>query len=228
MPLTRIVLADDHALMREGIRSVLDRIDWLQVVAQAHDGTEALRLIGQHQPDIALLDIVMPGLSGLEVCERLKATCPDIRVVILSMHATVDFIGQALRAGACGYVLKETAVTELEPALRAVMLGQTFLSPPASTHLANSYVQQPSALAKPEELLTPRQLQILCAISRGLSTKEIAFELHLSAKTVESHRMQMMNRLRLRDVASLVRYAIRTGLAPLDLPAVAGSSPLPH
>jgi DNA-binding NarL/FixJ family response regulator len=215
MHLTRVTLADDHALVRAGIRSILDRMDWLQVVAQARDGAEALRHIDEHRPDIALLDIVMPTLSGLEVCEQIKPSLPETRVLILSMHGTADFIEKALRAGACGYLLKETATEELEPALRAVMLGQTFLSPPAATHLARGFAQRASP-PEPKAVLTPRQQQILCSLSQGLSTKEIAFELQLSAKTVETHRAQLMNRLQLRDVASLVRYAIRTGLAPLE------------
>jgi DNA-binding NarL/FixJ family response regulator len=227
MSLTRALLADDHALVREGIRAVLDRIEWVQVVAQARDGTEALRLIDEHRPEIALLDIVMPGLSGLEVCEQVRAAFPDTRVVVLSMHAGIDFIGQALRAGASAYLLKETASAELEPALRAVMLGQTYLSPPISSELASSFARRPIVVAQPEALLTPRQLEILACISRGLSTKEIAFELQLSAKTVETHRARLMSRLQLRDIASLVRYAIRTGLAPLD-PDAPAPAPLPH
>jgi DNA-binding NarL/FixJ family response regulator len=217
MSITRVLLADDHAVVRAGVRSILEEHGWLRVVAEASDGRTALGLMGERNPDIALLDIAMPELSGLEVTQQAKIAFPTIKVVILSMHATRDFITQALCAGACGYLLKDAAADELELALRTVMRGETYLSSPVTTQVASSFAQKPAAEVKPSDLLTPRQTEILCCIARGMSTKEVAYHLHLSAKTVETHRAQLMDRLKLRDIASLVRYAIRTGLVPLDL-----------
>jgi DNA-binding NarL/FixJ family response regulator len=217
MSVTRVLLADDHAVVRAGVRFILEEHGWLKVVAEACDGRAALGLMGELHPDIALLDIAMPGLSGLEVTQQAKIAFPAIKVVILSMHATRDFITQALSAGACGYLLKDAAADELELALRTVVRGETYLSAPVTTEIASSFSKKPVVEVKPSDLLTPRQTEILCCIARGMSTKEVAYHLQLSAKTVETHRAQLMERLKLRDIASLVRYAIRTGLVPLDL-----------
>ena len=215
----RIVLADDHALVRAGIRALLQGIGGVEVLAEADDGREALRLIAQLHPDIVLLDIAMPNLNGLEAAARLSKEFPDIRVIILSMHANEEYVLQSLRAGAAGYLLKGARAAELELAVTSVARGETYLSPAASKQVIGNYVQRAagdtSAIydePKTAERLTPRQREILQLIAEGRSTKEIANILDISVKTAESHRAQLMERLGIHDIAGLVRYAIRVGL----------------
>lgn len=212
----RVLLADDHALVRAGIGALLGNIEGVVVVAEADDGREALRLIAEHQPDVVLMDIAMPGLNGLEAVERISKEFPGVRVLILSMYATEEYVLHALRAGAAGYLLKGARTAELELAVRAAARGEVYLSPAASKHLVEQYVHS-SPVAPPEATpvsarLTPRQREILQLIAEGQTTKEIANLLGLSAKTVEMHRAQIMQRLGIHDVAGLVRYAIRIGL----------------
>ena len=209
-PSVRILLADDHTLVRAGIRSLLLAMPGLVVVGEAADGEEALRLALRLQPDIVLMDIAMKGMNGLQATVRLRAALPATRVIILSMYATSDYLQQALRAGAVGYILKDAATLELELALAAVTRGDTYLSPAVSAQIVEGFLQHD----KPAEdvALTPRQREILRLIVSGLSTKEIAFRLQLSGKTVDTHRAQLMERLGIHDIAGLVRYAIRTGL----------------
>jgi DNA-binding NarL/FixJ family response regulator len=155
----------------------------------------------------------MPGLSGLDVSEQLERELPEVRVVVLSMHANEEYVLQALRSGAVGYMLKDSATAELELALKAVMQGETYLSPPISKQVVEGYVQRVGAEQPASEKLTPRQREVLQLIAEGHSTKEIAYRLELSVKTVETHRAQLMERLQIRDIAGLVKYAIRSGLA---------------
>ena len=217
----RVLLADDHVLMRAGIAALLQRIPDLSVVAEADDGRDALQLIAMHHPDIAMLDISMPELNGLEVAERVAREFPDVRVIILSMHATSDYVLRAMRVGASGYLLKGARLAELELALTSVARGETYLSPAAATHVIGGYRDQASgaaaaADAQAPERLTARQREILQLIAEGRTTKEIAQMLTLSAKTVEMHRAQLMERLDIHDVAGLVRYALRTGIISGD------------
>jgi len=207
----RVLLADDHALVRAGIRALLQGLEGVTVVAEAGNGSEVLELARKHRPDVVLLDISMPGLGGLEASAQLKQELPGVRVVMLSMHANEEYVLQSLRAGAAGYMLKDSATAELEFALKAVMQGETYLSPPISKQVVEGYVQRVGA-EQPAPDLTPRQRQVLQLIAEGHSTKEIAYRLELSVKTVETHRAQLMERLQIRDIAGLVRYAIRNGL----------------
>lgn len=215
----RIVIADDHNLVRAGIRSLLQSIDNLEVVGEAVDGREALNLIKNAHPDVALMDIAMPGMNGLEATARAVKTFPNTRIIILSMYSNDEYITQALRAGATGYLLKDSATAELELALRAVVRGETYLSPAVSKQVVANYLSRGAGTSEdPEKLvgrvdpLTPRQREILQLIAEGHSTKVIARLLNLSIKTIETHRTQMMARLNIHDIAGLVRYAIRTGL----------------
>jgi len=208
----RVLLADDHALVRAGIRALLEGLEGVAVVAEAGNGGEVLELAHKHRPDIVLLDISMPGIGGLEASAQLKQELPEVRVVMLSMHANEEYVLQALRAGAVGYMLKDSATAELELALQAVMQGETYLSPPISKQVVEGYVQRVGAEQPAADHLTPRQRQVLQLIAEGLSTKEIAYRLELSVKTVETHRAQLMERLQIRDIAGLVKYAIRNGL----------------
>jgi DNA-binding NarL/FixJ family response regulator len=217
----RVLLADDHVLMRAGITALLQRLPDLTVVAEADDGREALQLIATHRPDIAMLDISMPELNGLEVAERVAREFPDVRVIILSMHATSDYVLKAMRVGASGYLLKGARLVELELAITSVARGETYLSPAAAKHVIGGYRDQasgaaPVADAQAPERLTTRQREILQLIAEGRTTKEIAQMLTLSAKTVEMHRAQLMERLDIHDVAGLVRYALRTGIISGD------------
>jgi DNA-binding NarL/FixJ family response regulator len=212
----RILLADDHTLVRAGIRSLLQELRGVHVVAEAGDGHAALALIETHQPDIAMLDIAMPGLNGLEVASRVADDFPFVRVVILSMHATEEYVLRALRAGAAGYLLKDANTAELEMAIAAVMGGETFLSPAVSKHVAE-YVQRVGEAGRSSlERLTPRQREVLQLIAEGHTTQGIAQVLGISVKTVETHRALLMERLDIHDIAGLVRYAIRVGLVVVD------------
>jgi DNA-binding NarL/FixJ family response regulator len=208
----RILLGDDHALVRAGIRALLESLEGISVVAEAGNGSEVLELARVHRPDVVLLDISMPGLGGLEVSAQLKQELPEVRVVMLSMHANEEYVLQALRSGAVGYMLKDSATAELELALRAVMQGETYLSPPISKQVVDGYVQRVGTEQPAPDNLTPRQRQVLQLIAEGHSTKEIAYRLELSVKTVETHRAQLMERLQIREIAGLVKYAIRNGI----------------
>ncbi len=207
----RIILADDHTLVRAGFRALFQSIEGIEVVAEASDGREALRLIAVHQPDIILMDIAMSGLNGLEAAARVVQEFPDVRVVMLSMHANEEYVLQALRYGAMGYLLKDASVTELELAIKAVVRNETYLSPAVSKHVVE-YVQRIGGEPSSLERLTARQREILQLIAEGRTTQEIAQTLNISIKTVESHRAQLMERLDIHDVAGLVRYAIRMGV----------------
>ena len=209
----RILLVDDHALVRAGMRSLLHEIEGVEVVAEASDGAEALRLAAEQRPDVVLLDIAMKGMNGLDAAARLREQLPLAKVIVLSMHTSEEYVLLALRAGAAGYLIKDSATSELELALKAVVRGETYLSPAISRQVVDGYVQRVGTAAAPEPL-TPRQREVLKRIAEGRSTKEIAYELKLSVKTVESHRAQIMERLGIRDVAGLVRYAMRAGLVP--------------
>jgi DNA-binding NarL/FixJ family response regulator len=209
----RVLLVDDHALVRAGIRSLLRDIEGIEVVGEAADGAEALAIAGRERPDAVLLDIAMKGMSGLETAARFRELHPGVKVLILSMHASEEYVLQALRAGVVAYLIKDSATAELELALRSVARGETYLSPAISRQVVEGYVQRVGAGAG-DDPLTPRQREVLKRVAEGRSTKEIAFDLGLSAKTVETHRAQIMERLGIRDVAGLVRYAMRTGLVP--------------
>ena len=212
----RIVLADDHNLVRAGIRALLEALPGVQVVAEAGEGHEALRLLLELQPDVALVDIGMPGLNGLEIVARVAREAAGVRLVILSMHGDPAHVAQALRAGARGYLLKDSAAEELAIALRAVLHGETYLSPRVSRHVVEGFLARDAAddaeSAVLSDALTPRQREILQLVAEGRSSKEIAQLLGLSTKTVETHRSQIMDRLGIHDLAGLVRYAVRTGL----------------
>jgi DNA-binding NarL/FixJ family response regulator len=208
----RVLLADDHTLIRAGIRELLQGLNGVEVSGEAGDGHEALQLVETLQPDVVLLDIGMPGLNGLEVAARLAKLHPAMRVLILSMHMSEEYVLQALRAGAAGYLLKGAAVAELELAVRAVARGQTYLSPAVSKSVVDEYVRRTGGAADPLEALTPRQREILQLVAEGNTSKGIARKLGLSYRTVETHRNQLMKRLDIHDVSGLVRFAVRAGI----------------
>ena len=211
-----ILLADDHTLVRAGIRALVEKLPDVKVVAEAKDGREALRLIGDHHPDLVLMDIAMPGLNGIDATARISREFPDVRVIILSMYSNEEYVREAIRAGAAGYLAKRGATAELETAIKTVARGEKYFSPLVSTRLMQDRTGQPNADRALIELLTPRQREILQLIAERHGTKEIAQILNISAKTVETHRAQLMERLGIHDVPGLVRFAIRAGLASLD------------
>jgi DNA-binding NarL/FixJ family response regulator len=208
----RVLLADDHTLLRAGVRALLERMPCVEVVGEAGTGIEAIERTRTSHPELILLDITMPDLSGLEALPRLKKEFSTIKVLMLSAHNNEEYVIRALRGGAAGYMLKDSATEELELAIRTVMSGKTYLSPAISPAVIGSYLQRVGQMQSSLEQLTPRQREILQKIAEGRSTKEIAHDLGISAKTVETHRAQLMERLEIRDVAGLVRYAIRCGL----------------
>jgi len=215
----RVLLADDHALFRAGLRMLLQHMAGVEVVGEAGDGREAVRLINKTQPDVALMDISMSGLNGLEATAQVTQECPAVRVIILSMHVTEQYVAQALRAGAAGYLLKDAAAAELEQAVKTVARGDSYLTHAVSQQVIADYRRRlahgnDSARRQslPTDLLTPRQREILQLIAEGRTTKQIAAMLHRSEKTIEAHRARLRDQLDIHDVAGLVRYAIRIGL----------------
>jgi len=208
MTAIRVVLVDDHALVRSGMRALLEQMPGIQVAGEATNGREALELVGRLRPDVVLLDISMPELNGLEVAERLHAAQPGVRVVLLSMHADEQYVDRALGVGASGYVLKSADAEELERAVRSAARGLAYLSP-AIARAAGRRARSDRSGGSP---LSPRQREILQLIAEGNTTRQIAEKLGVSVKTVETHRAHVMERLEIHDVPGLVRYAIRTGL----------------
>jgi DNA-binding NarL/FixJ family response regulator len=208
----RVVLAEDHGLVRAGIRALLESIEGLEVVGEAGDGHEALRLIEQQRPALAIVDIGLPGLNGIEVTRRVARETPGTRVLVLSMHLDGEYVRQALRAGAAGYLVKSSSSVELELAVSAVARGETYLSPAISRFVV-SEIRSADAPGTP---LTARQREILQLVAEGRSSKEIAGLLGVAVKTVETHRSQLMSRLGIRDLPGLVRYAIRAGIVAPD------------
>jgi len=191
---------------------MLNSLGDVEIIGETGDGREALELIQKHQPDVALLDITMPSLTGLEVAKRVANQIKNVRVIILSMHTSEDYIARAIRAGVCGYLLKNADPVELELAIRAAMNGEMYLSPAVSKRLVEDYARRMQEEGAPEEQLTTRQREILQLIAEGKATKDIASGLNLSIKTVETHRKDLMDRLGIHDVPGLVRYAIRAGI----------------
>jgi DNA-binding NarL/FixJ family response regulator len=211
----RLIVADDHALIRAGFRSLLQSIPSIEVVGEASDGREALELVAKLRPEVLLTDIAMPHMNGLVLAERVTKEFPEVRVIIVSMHANEEFVGQAVRAGAKGYLLKDADSAELQFAINSVVRGESYLTPAVSKQMMTSYMQLigegRSAATDP---LTPRQREILRLIAEGQTTKGIARVLEISAKTVETHRAQIMERLDIHDIPGLVRHAMRNGLVP--------------
>jgi DNA-binding NarL/FixJ family response regulator len=216
MNATRVLLADDHGLVRAGIRALIEKIPNVQVVGEASTGRAALELVKSKLPNLVLMDIGMAELGGLEALPRITKDFPGVKVIILSAHANEEYVIRALRSGAAGYMLKDAATAELELAIKSVTEDKTYLSPSISRTVINDYLQRVGGSISPLEQLTPRQREILQLVAEGKSTKEIAYDLDIGIKTVESHRLQLMDRLNIHDVPGLVRYAVRSGLVSAE------------
>lgn len=213
----RVILADDHTLVRAGIRALLEKLPGVAVVGEADDGRQVLKLVKQHEPEVVLMDITMPGLNGLEAASRIAKDCPKVRVIILSMHENEEYYWRALKAGAAGYLLKKAATAELETALQCVMRGEVYLSREISARLLKKIPLHGVTNRKsPLEQLSGRQREILQLIAEGQNTKGIAELLKVSPKTVEYHRGKLMDGLNVHDVPGLVRFALRVGLIPQE------------
>jgi DNA-binding NarL/FixJ family response regulator len=216
MNVTRVLLADDHALVRAGIRALVEKIPSVEVVGEAGTGREALEFVRSKLPNIVLMDIAMTELGGLEALPRITKDFPSVKVIILSAHASEEYVIRALRDGASGYMLKDSATSELEVAINSVIHGKIYLSPSISRTVIDDYLQRVSGAVSPLEQLTSRQREILQLIAEGKNTKEIGADLDISIKTVEAHRLQLMDRLNIHDIPGLVRYAIRNGLVSAE------------
>ncbi|MBK7993170.1 MAG: response regulator transcription factor [Blastocatellia bacterium] len=210
----RILLADDHALVRSGIRALLEAQPDIEVVAEADDGREAIRLARDLYPDIAIIDIAMPELNGIDTLRQIFDVCPNIKVLACSMYSDLPYIVQSLRLGACGYLMKNSAKDDLIRAVQAAKAGKCFLSLDAATQLIEGFVRKVDS-EDTKDSLTSREREILQLIAEGKSNKEIANKLNLSLKTIETHRTNLMRKLQVKEVTGLVQYAIRKGLIRL-------------
>ncbi len=217
MPL-KILVADDHKIMREGLCSLIEKGSGMKVIAQAENGREALRLAQEHNPDIIIMDVSMPELNGIEATRQVLSQNPYIKIIALSMHYEYRFVMEMLKAGVCGYLLKDCAFEELQTAIKTVMSGKIYLCPPIAGIVVKDIVHGASDKGNSAfSMLTSRQREVLQLMAEGKSTKEIAQLLHVSVKTVETHRQQIMSKLNIYSVAELTKYAIREGLTTLDI-----------
>lgn len=216
--MTTVVLADDHNIVRQGIRLMLEAKSEFEVLGETGDGTEVADLVEQLNPDILIVDIMMPGLSGLEVTRLVNKRSPQTHIIVLSMHANEAYVLQALRNGASAYVLKDSDSSDLVQAIKEVQAGQMYLSPPLSKRAIESYVQKAddTALTDPYETLTNREREILQLVAEGYTNTMIAEKLSMSPRTAETHRANMMNKLSLNSQTDVIRFAIKRGLLSLD------------
>ena len=213
----RILLADDHRIMREGLKALIEKHSSMEVIAEAENGIQTLEIARREKPDVIIMDIAMPDINGIEATRQLKSEITDIKIVALSMHSDRRFVTEILKAGASAYVLKQSAFEDLEKAIKTVMMNRTFLSADILETVVSDYVSQ---LTKSEyeayRQLSDRERQVLQLIAEGNSTKEIAYKLHVSVKTIESHRQNIMTKLSIHNLAGLTKFAVREGLTSLD------------
>jgi DNA-binding NarL/FixJ family response regulator len=213
----RILLADDHKITRQGLRSLLEKQQDMEVVAEAENGRIAVRLAAEMAPDVVIMDVTMPDLNGVEATRQIVDTSPDIKVIALSMHSDTTFVTEMLKSGAAGYLLKDCAFEELTRAIRTVINEKIYLSPSISGVVVEDYIHRISKSAPEDsDVLTDREREVLQLMAEGGSTKQIAIKLHISIKTVETHRRKIMSKLGIHTIAELTKYAIRKGLTSLE------------
>ena len=212
----KILLVDDHQILRDGIRSLVKGYDDMEVIGEAADGREALNMVEKLSPDLVIMDISMPDINGIDATRMIINEAPDVKIIALSMHHDKQFVSEIFRAGASGYLIKDSAFDELDHAIRVVMSGKTYINPQIASLVVESLISQ-SSTPPPQSfsLLTEREREVLQLIAEGRSTKQIAFDLSVSSKTVESHRRQVMGKLNIRSVAELTKFAIREGLTTI-------------
>lgn len=214
----RIILADDHTIVREGIRSLLDKEDDIEIIAEATDGRAAVELTTNLNPDVVVIDLAMPNMSGIEATQKICNKLTDVKVVVLSMHSDKRFISRALKAGARGYMLKDCAAEELIRAIRAVIANEIYLSPKIASSVVEGYLNHISTISSgPLSMLTSREREILQLVAEGKNTRDISTILELSVKTVETHRQRIMFKLNIDSIAGLTKYAISEGLASMEI-----------
>ena len=213
--MTRVLLADDHKILRQGLRTLLEQEKDIQIVGEADNGRSSVKLTGELAPDVVIMDVAMPDLNGIDATRRITEAEPRTRVLALSMHSDGRYVKGMLQAGARGYILKDCAAEELTHAIRTVMAGQIYVSPGVTGAIVNDYVRQLSSAGVPATL-TRREREVLQLLAEGGSTANIAAGLHLSVKTIETHRKRIMDKLGLRSIAELTKYAIREGITTVD------------
>jgi two-component system response regulator NreC len=214
---TTILLADDHKITREGLRSLLEKQPDMEVIAEAEEGHKAVRLVREMHPDIAIMDVTMPDLNGIEATQKIVSECPNVKVIALSMHSDTLFVTEMLKSGASGYLLKDCAFEELTRAIHTVLDGKIYLSPAISDVVVDGYLHRLSEDDSVDsDVLSHREREVLQMLAEGKSTKQVALKLHISIKTVETHRRQTMHKLDIYSVAELTKYAIRKGLTSLE------------
>lgn len=218
----RIVVADDHRMVREGIVRILHDAEGFEVVAEAADGVEAVELVQQHNPDIVVMDLTMPRLSGLDAVRRIHDAVPRVRILVLTVHEDEEYIVPIVKAGASGYLVKDSASTELTDAVTALSSGDTYFGRQASRVLAEQYQRPTKVAADPYGALTDREREVFHLVIEGKTSKEIAGIMKIAAKTADNHRSNMMSKLGLHNTAEIVRYAARKGLLPDNMPDAAG------
>ncbi len=216
--MVNIVLVDDHHVVRQGLKALLEAERDFQIVGEAGDGLEAVRLVERLKPDVMVVDLLIPGLNGLEVTRRVHQLSPTTRIIILSMHSNEAYVVEALKNGGSGYVLKDSSFEDLVRAVREVVAGRRYLSPPLSERAIETYVSQKSKSGSldPYETLTAREREVLQMAAEGDSNNEIATKLSISPRTVETHRANMMRKIGLRSQTDLIRYALKKGILSLD------------
>ena len=216
----KVILADDHQMFREGLRSLMERQTDIEIIAEAADGRSIIKLLQEVSPDVIIMDVSMPGLNGIEATRQIKATYTDVKVIALSMHSSRRYVIEMLKAGASGYLLKDCAVSELCEAIRIVAAGQVYLNPRIGTLVINDYLQRLSEtpVAEPADssVLSAREREVLQLLTEGKRTKEIASILHVSVKTVERHRQNITGKLNINSIAELTKYAIQEGITSVD------------
>lgn len=214
--MTRVLLADDHKILRQGLRTLLEQEKDIQIVGEADNGRSSVKLAGELTPDVVIMDVAMPDLNGIDATRRIAEIVPRARILALSMHSDGRYVKGMLQAGARGYILKDCAAEELTRAIRTVMADQVYVSPGVTGTIVDDYVRQLSAASDEPTTLSQREREVLQLLAEGASTANIAAELHLSVKTIETHRKNIMDKLSLRSIAELTKYAIREGITTLD------------
>ena len=217
MSTIRVLIADDHKIIRDGLKTLLEKETGMEVIAEAENGRKTIRLAQKHHPNVVIMDVTMPDMNGIEATRKIMEETPEIRVIALSMHSDRRYVLGMLEAGASGYLLKDCAFEELATAIRQVAGGNTYLSPRIAEVVVKGYLDKaPGPSHASGSMLTPREREVLQLLAEGMAAKEVAVHLNVSVKTVETHRRNMMEKLNMRSIAELTKYAVREGLVSIE------------